>query len=157
MAKPGKTVAMRQLDGLGIAYTEHRQERATYDAEAAARERHLSLDQVVKSLLVKQPNGRFCLALVQGSRKLSLHKLGTVLGVKGLAMAEPKDVATVTGYEPGSVAPLGLRRRLPIVVDVGVTEQPLVSISGGRHDLGLTLASADLVRATNATVADISQ
>jgi len=157
MAKPGKTVAMRQLDALGIGYSAYWQDEPTYDAEAAAEARGLSMAQVVKSLLVCLPGKRYCLALVQGHRMLSLHKLGTLLEQKGLSMARQEDVATVTGYEPGSVSPLGLRRRIPVIVDAGIMSEEMVSISGGRHELGLGLKPADLVRATNAKVADITQ
>lgn len=157
MAKPGKTVAMRQLDALGISYSVHWQDKPTYDVEEAAHQRNLPLQQIVKSLLVVSASKRYYLVLLQGHRMLSLHKLGTVLGQKGLSMARHEDVATVTGYEPGAVSPLGLRRRIPIVADAGILAEEMVSISGGRHDLGLTLKPADLVRATYARVADIAQ
>ena len=111
----------------------------------------------MKSLLVQLPGRKYALALVQGDRKLSLHKLGTVLGQKGLEMAPHDEVATVTGYEPGSVSPFGLKRRLPIVVDEGVMSLERLSISGGRHDAEISLTPADLVRATRGKVADITQ
>jgi len=156
MPKQNKTIAMRQLDNLRVPYaaTYH---QPTYDAESAALERGVPLGQIVKSLLVQWPGRRYVLALVPGDRKLSLHKLGTVLGQKGLEMAPHDEVATITGYEPGSVSPLGLKRKLPIVVDEIVLTLEKVSISGGRHEAGITLAPADLIRATGAKVADITQ
>ncbi len=156
MPKPNKTIAMRQLDNLRVPYraTWH---QPTFDAEAAALERGVPLDHIVKSLLVLLPGRRYVLALVQGDRKLSLHKLGTALGQKGLEMAPHDQVATVTGYEPGSVCPLGLKRKLPIVIDAGVLELDEASISGGRHEAGIALAPQDLVRATGAKVADVVQ
>jgi len=157
MARKVKSVAMRQLDALGIEYRVHRQMEPTYDAESAARQRHMPLERVVKSLLVKMPGSRYCIALVQGSKKLSLHKLGSVIGQKGIAMAQRSEVARITGYQPGSVSPLGLRKRLPIIMDTHVMDQEWVSVSGGRHEIGLTLKPSDLRKATNALVADITQ
>ncbi|NLT43043.1 MAG: Cys-tRNA(Pro) deacylase [Anaerolineae bacterium] len=156
MPKPKKTVAMRQLDNLRVPY-EATWHPPTYDAESAALESGIPLAQIVKSLLVQLPGRRYVLALVPGDRKLSLHKLGTALGQKGLEMAPHDEVATITGYEPGSVSPLGLKRKLSIVVDDTVLALERASISGGRHEAGITLAPADLVRATGAKVADITQ
>jgi prolyl-tRNA editing enzyme YbaK/EbsC (Cys-tRNA(Pro) deacylase) len=42
-------------------------------------------------------------------------------------------------------------------VDHQILEEPRVSISAGRHDAGLELASEDLVRAVNGWVADITE
>lgn len=155
-ARPNKTIAMRQLDNLGVPYQAF-WHRPIHDAETAAQERGIPLSQVVKSLLVLLPGRRHALALVQGDRKLSLHKLGTALGQKGLEMAPHDQVAVVTGYEPGSVSPFGLKRRLPIVVDEGVMGLEQVSISGGRADAAISLTPGDLLRATKGSVADITQ
>ena len=157
MPKPNKTVAMRQLEALGIAYSAIWQAEPTYDSESAAKERGLPIEQVVKSLLVVSPQKRYYLALLQGHRKLSLHKLGALLGLKGLSMAVHDDVATVTGYEPGSVSPLGLKRKLAVIVDEQVLLEERVSVSGGRHEAAISIAPADLVRATAAKVADVAQ
>jgi Cys-tRNA(Pro)/Cys-tRNA(Cys) deacylase len=112
---------------------------------------------VVKSLLVVSPQKRYYLALLQGNRMLSLHKLGALFGLKGMSMAPQDAVATVTGYEPGSVSPFGLKRKLTVVVDEHVLLQETVSISGGRHEAAIGLKPEDLVRGTGAQVADITQ
>jgi Cys-tRNA(Pro)/Cys-tRNA(Cys) deacylase len=157
MAKAVKTVAMRQLDALGVPYKAVWQEEATFHAEDAAQARGLPLSRVVKSLLVVAPGRKYYLALVQGDRMLSLHKLATVLGMKGLSMARHDEVAAITGYEPGSVSPLGLKKRIAVVMDEHILAEELVSISGGKHTLGLELNPADLMRATGARSADITQ
>ena len=157
MSKRPKTVVMRQLDAQSIPYEVSCQDTPTRGAEGAAQQRGIPICQVVKSLLVVMPGRKYCLALVTGDRKLSLHKLGTALGQKNLQLARRDDVAAVTGYEPGAVSPLGLRRRLAIIVDQAVLRQETVSISGGRHDVGIQLHPQDLVRATEGWVADITQ
>jgi Cys-tRNA(Pro)/Cys-tRNA(Cys) deacylase len=157
MAKPNKTIAMRQLDKTGVPYQPFWYDVPTFDCDEAAQVRGLAVTQIVKSLLVELPGRRYCLALLQGDRKLSLHKLGTVTGQKGLAMARHEDVVTVTGYEPGSVCPFGLKRHLTIYLDQAVMEQETVSISGGSHETEIRLASADLLKASGAKLADIAQ
>jgi prolyl-tRNA editing enzyme YbaK/EbsC (Cys-tRNA(Pro) deacylase) len=81
-----------------------------------------------------------------------------LVGVKSLEMAPEPDVPRITGYQIGAVAPLGLRRSdLPIYVDEHILAEPRVSVSAGRHDAGLELATGDLVRAVNGQVADITE
>ena len=157
MAKPNKTIAMRQLDAARLPYEPRWYEVATLDCDEAARVRGLPVEQIVKSLLVELPNKRYAVALLQGHRKLSLHKLGSVLGLKGLAMVKHEEVLTITGYEPGSVGPFGLKRKLPIIVDEAVMGLELASISGGSHETEIRIRPADLVKAANARVADIAQ
>jgi prolyl-tRNA editing enzyme YbaK/EbsC (Cys-tRNA(Pro) deacylase) len=67
-------------------------------------------------------------------------------------------VPRITGYRVGAVAPLGLRRQdVPIYVDRHILEEPRVSISAGRHDAGLELATPDLVQAVEGQVDDITE
>jgi prolyl-tRNA editing enzyme YbaK/EbsC (Cys-tRNA(Pro) deacylase) len=67
-------------------------------------------------------------------------------------------VPRITGYRIGAVAPLGLRRSgVPIYVDHHILEEPRVSISAGRHDTGLELASEDLIAAVRGQVGDITE
>jgi Cys-tRNA(Pro) deacylase len=98
------------------------------------------------------------IALVRGDQRLSLKKLARLMEVKALEMAPAADVSRVTGYQIGAVAPLGLRRAdVPAYVDQHVLEEPRVSVSAGRHDTGLELATADLIRAVGGQVADITE
>jgi Cys-tRNA(Pro) deacylase len=137
------------------------------NVEEAAAERGVPVRQVVKSLLVRRPaaypehrggDGQHVLALVRGDQRLSLKKLARVVGVKALEMAPPADVPRVSGYQIGAVAPLGLRRDdVPIFVDAHVMEEARVSISAGRHDAGLELATEALIRAVGGQVADITE
>jgi Cys-tRNA(Pro)/Cys-tRNA(Cys) deacylase len=60
----------------------------------------------------------------------------------------------VTGYERGTITPLGAVRPWPVVADTTMTGE--VSIGGGAHGLALTVDAARLVSALHARVADIT-
>lgn len=153
-----RTHAIRALDELGITYQVLSQSHKARNVEEAAAERGVSVDEVVKTLLVRRPDRRHVIALVRGDQRLSLKKVARLVGVKSLEMAPEPDVPRVTGYQIGAVAPLGLRRSdLPVFVDHHILEQPRVSISAGRHDTGLELATEDLIRAVGGQVADITE
>jgi Cys-tRNA(Pro) deacylase len=157
MAK-SKTHAVRALDDMGIPYQVLEQSHMARNVEDAAAERGVSARQVVKTLLVRRPDKHHVIALVRGDQRLSLKKLARLVEVKTLEMAPEADVPRITGYQIGAVAPLGLRRSdIPIYVDHHVLEESRVSISAGRHDAGLELASDDLISAVSGQVGDITE
>ncbi len=153
-----KTRAIRTLDELGIPFQVLVHAHKARNVEEAAAERGVPVHMLAKTLLVRRPDKRHVVALVRGDQRLSLKKLARLLDVKALEMAPESDVPRITGYQIGAVAPVGLRRDdLPIYVDHHILEQPRVSISAGRHDAGLELATEDLVRAVGGQVADITE
>lgn len=153
-----RTHAIRRLGELNIPYRLLMHAHKAMDVEQAAAERGVSTQQVVKTLLVRRPDRRHILALVRGDQRLSLKKLARVAGTKRLEMAPAADVPRITGYQIGAVAPVGLRRAdVPIYVDEHILEEPRVSISAGRHDAGLELATEDLIHAVDGQVADITE
>ncbi len=153
-----RTHAVRALDEKGIPYRLLTHAHKATNVEEAAAERGVPVCQIVKSLLVRRPDKGHVLALVRGDRRLSLRKLARIVGVKALDMAPPADVPRITGYRIGAVAPLGLRREdVPVFVDHHIMEEPRVSISAGRHDVGLELSTEDLVRAVDGQIVDITE
>ncbi len=153
-----RTHAIRELEEKRIPFEVLEQGHKARHAEEAASERGVPLRQIVKTLLVRRPDGRHVIALVRGDQRLSLKKLARLAGVKTLAMAPEEDVPRITGYQVGAVAPLGLRRSdLPVYVDQHIVQETRVSISAGRHDTGLELSSEDLVRAVSGRVADLTE
>jgi Cys-tRNA(Pro)/Cys-tRNA(Cys) deacylase len=153
-----KTHAVRALDEMGIPYEVLKQSHQARNVEEAANERGVPVRRVVKTLLARRPDKRHVIALVRGDQRLSLKKLARLVGIKALEMAPEADVARITGYRVGAVSPLGLRRPdLPIYVDHHILEEPRVSISAGRHDTGLELASQDLIGAVGGQVGDITE
>jgi Cys-tRNA(Pro) deacylase len=153
-----RTHAIRALDELGIPYLVVVHAHKARNVEEAAAERGVPERQIVKTLLVRRPDKHHVLTLVRGDQRLSLKKLARLIDVKTLEMAPEADVSRITGYQIGAVAPLGLRRSdVPIYVDHHILEEPRVSISAGRHDAGLELATEDLIRAVGGQVADLTE
>jgi Cys-tRNA(Pro) deacylase len=153
-----RTHAIRALEEKGIPYRLLEQAHKAKNVHEAAAERGVAEHQVVKSLLVRGVDKKHALVLVRGDQRLSLKKLARVAGVKAFEMAPPADVPRITGYQIGAVAPLGLRRSdLPIYIDHHILEESRVSVSAGRHDAGLELATEDLIRAVEGQVADVTE
>jgi Cys-tRNA(Pro)/Cys-tRNA(Cys) deacylase len=116
----------------------------------------LGLDpgRVLKTL-VAEVDGSPVLAMVPVAGTLDLKALAAARGGKRAVMADPTRAQRLTGYVVGGIAPLGTRRRLPVVIDLSVAEHPTVYCSAGRRGLQLELAPDDLVTATGGELAEI--
>jgi Cys-tRNA(Pro)/Cys-tRNA(Cys) deacylase len=70
-------------------------------------------------------------------------------------MAERAAAERSSGYVVGGVSPLGQRRPLPTVVDASAMAWDRVLCSAGKRGWDVALAPGDLVRLTQAVIADI--
>ena len=61
----------------------------------------------MKSLVVKHKDGSFLFALVPGDRQISWPKLRALLGVNKLSLPAADVAFEATGYERGTITPLG--------------------------------------------------
>lgn len=111
-------------------------------------------EQILKTLVVALPSGLGVAVLPVPSR-LSLKAAAAALGAPRAEMADPAAAQRSSGYVVGGISPLGQRKRLPTVVDASALRWDRVLCSAGRRGLDVALAPGDLVRATDAVIADI--
>jgi Cys-tRNA(Pro) deacylase len=144
-------IAAAEALGLTFEVTRHGPVRSLEEAAAA---RGVPPSAVIKTLVVRLSDDDYRLVLVPGDREISWPRLRALLGVSRLSMP-PADVARdVTGYERGTITPLGSTRAWPVVADEHLAGT--VSIGGGAHGVALSVEAADLVRALDAVVADVT-
>lgn len=110
---------------------------------------------IVKSLVVKRSDGTFLFALVPGGRSISWPKLRTAVGVNKLQMPAPDVALEATGYERGTITPLGSTTAWPVFVDESIRGRR-VAMGAGEHGYSMFVDADALVKAYDATVADIS-
>ena len=108
----------------------------------------------MKSLVIKRSDGAFVFALVPGDRQLAWPKLRALLGVNKLQLPDAAAALAATGYERGTITPLGSTTAWPVVIDAAVTGR--IALGAGAHGFSAWVETADLVRGLEATVADIS-
>jgi Cys-tRNA(Pro) deacylase len=122
--------------------------------EHAAELLGISPSAIVKSLVVKRHDGTFLFALVPGDRQISWSKLRAVVGVNKLQLPSQDVALDATGYERGTITPLGSTTAWPVFVDSQVSGR--VALGAGEHGYSAWVETADLVRGFDATTADIS-
>ncbi|WP_269045012.1 aminoacyl-tRNA deacylase [Paenarthrobacter sp. Z7-10] len=110
---------------------------------------------IVKSLVVKRQDGAFLFALIPGDRQISWPKLRAAVGVNKLALPSPEVALAATGYERGTITPLGSTTAWPVYADAAMTGQR-VAMGAGEHGFSLFVDADDLLSSLNATVTDIS-
>ena len=128
---------------------------AANSLEEAAALMGITPADIVKSLVVKRSDDTYVFALVPGGRKISWAKLRAVVGVNKLQLPDASLALAATGYERGTITPLGSTTAWPVVADASIAGRR-VSMGAGEHGNSLFVDADRLIDAFGATVADIS-
>lgn len=111
---------------------------------------------IVKTLVVKRSDDTYLFALIPGDRAISWPKLRAVVGVNKLQLPDPDRALAATGYERGTIVPLGSTNDWPVYADAAIAGQR-IAMGAGAHGYSMFVDADDLIAAYGATVADISQ
>lgn len=151
----GEQRASQALTELGVQHTVKRHGRVNSLEEAAAA-RGIEPRDLVKTIVVRRGDDDYLFVLVPGDRDFSWPKLRTLLGVSRLSMPDAATALEVTGYVRGTITPFGSLHPWPVVADEAIAGRT-ISMGGGAHGVGINLAADDVIRALDATVADVSE
>jgi len=147
-----RVAADAEARGIAIEFVE----RFTANSlEEAASIMGISPGEIVKSLVVKRHDGTFLFALIPGDKQISWAKLRAVVGVNKLQLPDKEVALDATGYERGTITPLGSTTAWPVYADASIVGKR-VSLGAGEHGLSVFVQAEDLIAGLDATVADIS-
>lgn len=158
--KPFRTKIIDLLDRQGIGYRLLPHSEAVFTVEAAAAQRGVVKEEMVKSILLRERKGqRYVMACVTGDARVEPQAVRSYLAGewKRLTFASAEEILAVTGCVQGAVAPLGLPPEVPVVFDEAIAQCHKVSISSGDPMAGLELDPQDLITLAGATLAPIAQ
>ncbi len=136
----------------GVSYRLLPHEKPAYSCEDAAIERKVPLNEMVKSILLVDKAGKYCLACLLADSTLDPQSIRRLLPFKRLSFAPESKISDVTGFELGSVPPVSFDNGVPVVFDEAILLKKKVNISAGVPTLGLELASRSLIRAVDPIV-----
>jgi Cys-tRNA(Pro) deacylase len=137
--------------GLEVALVER---PAADSLEAAAALLGIEPDAIVKSLVVKRSDGSFLFVLVPGDRQIAWPKLRAAVGVNKLQLPSAEAALEATGYERGTITPLGSTTAWPVFADERIAGR--VALGAGEHGWSAFVEAGPLLQALGATVADIT-
>lgn len=125
----------------------------------------ISSADIVKTLVLRRRVPRdgqsepavnaFLFALIPGDRQISWPKLRTLLGINRVSLADSAQAHEATGYERGTITPLGSTTAWPVYADSRVAGR--ISIGAGEHGHSAFVDAAALLASLDATVADITE
>ena len=115
----------------------------------------ISPASIVKTLVVKRSDDTFLFALVPGDRQIAWAKLRAVVGVNKLQLPSADVALENTGYERGTITPLGSTTAWPVFADTRIVGTR-ISLGAGEHGLSVFVEADALIAAYGATVADIT-
>ncbi len=154
-----KTKITELLDAHKITYRVLPHNEPVFTVEAAAKQRGVVKEEMVKAILLRDKDGRYVMACVAGNARLDPKAVRAHLpkGWKRLHFATAKEILAVTGCVQGAVTPLGLPDDVPVIFDEAIALCEKVSISSGDPMAGLELDPKDLMRAAGAQLAPIAE
>lgn len=128
--------------------------------EQAAELLGLAPGDIVKSLVVRRhtPEGapnEYLFVLIPGDRQISWAKLRAVVGANRLSLPTPELALEATGYERGTITPLGSSVSWPVYADLSMVGGR-VAMGAGEHGFSAFVDADALIAAYGAVVAEIS-
>jgi Cys-tRNA(Pro)/Cys-tRNA(Cys) deacylase len=159
MPKQDKTLAMRVLEGQSIIYEPIYFPDSVHDAVEVAQHAGVPPENVYKTLVVEadEPGFKPMLIMLASNSTLDLKKVAKVIGAKKAHMARHADAERMTGLKTGGISALALLNKgFAIYIDEWAELLDFILVSAGQRGINLRLNPADLIRITDAQLADLS-
>jgi Cys-tRNA(Pro) deacylase len=109
---------------------------------------------IAKTIVVRRASDAYLFAVVPGDTQIAWPKLRAQVGVNKLKFPDAAEALAATGYERGTITPIGSEPEWPVLIDerlVGCR----VAMGAGAHGFSAFLDIDDLVRSYDAVVADL--
>lgn len=154
-----KTIAARMLDQLKIAYELRAYEVSEdeLDAITVARKVDMPPEATFKTLVARGDKTGVVMACIPGDKELDLKKFASATGNKRVELVPVKEIQSLTGYIRGGVSPLGSKKKYPLFLDQSALGHERISVSAGQRGLQMILAPAELQRAADASLTDLTK
>jgi Cys-tRNA(Pro)/Cys-tRNA(Cys) deacylase len=150
MSSPAEKILQAQ----NIPYRVGEYPQAVKSASEAATHIGIPINQMLKSLLIKD-HDNFAFGLISSTAKIDFNQLKTYSG-RTYQLAPIADIKPVTGYDLGSISPLGLLNNLPTYIDKQLINYPEVGIASGVFGLEIILSPKSLIKITHGLLLDVS-
>lgn len=153
-----KTNALRLLDQLKIDYQllEYHYDAEDLSVENIAKSNGLEIKQIYKTLVAKGDKNGLCVAVVPGDKQLNYKALANISQNKKITLVPVKEIQGLTGYIRGGCSPIGMKKDYPVYLDDLIHDLTIVYVNAGKKGLLFGVKPADLILATKAITASIT-
>lgn len=114
--------------------------------------------QMVKTLIFESSEDEQVLVMLAADKNAISGYLKRAIGSRNIRLAQPERVKQLTGYEIGSIPPFhwqptGFRT----FIDASLMEEEVLGVGAGVWGEEIMIAPADLVKASKATIVNLSE
>ena len=157
MTKINKTNAARLLDKMGLKYEliPYAVDENNLAADHVAAELGENIEQVFKTLVLRGDKTGIFVCVIPGDKEVNLKAAAKISGNKSAAMLHVKELLPTTGYIRGGCSPIGMKKHFPTFIHGSCTSYEYIYVSAGVRGLQIKIAPQDLVKAADATLADV--
>ena len=128
-----------------------------YTAQVIAHRTHISGNMLAKTIIFKDPESRFLMAVVPANYHVDLEKLSEIHGKK-LELSTENEVGKLfPGCETGGMPPFGNLFGLPVYVSKTLAQSQEIAFNAGNHRELLQMSFADFERLVKPTIAVFSR
>ena len=156
MSAPAASV-IAALESAALDYRVIEHTTPVRSLEEAAAARGVDVVDVIKTLVVRRGEGDYLFVLVPGGRQISWPKLRTLLAVSRMSMPPADEAFAATGFERGTITPLGSTTSWPVVADLVIASRGEVTLGSGVHEVAIGVDARALLEAVGATIADVTE
>ncbi len=152
-----ETPATAFLKKNAVAFTEHPYE---YEERGGTRVSSEKLGvpehSVIKTLVMEDDEKKPLVVLMHGDREVSTKNLARQIGKKRVEPCSPDVAQRHSGYQVGGTSPFGLRKPLPVYVEMTILALDRIYINGGRRGFLVGIQPNELVRTLEATPVEVA-
>jgi Cys-tRNA(Pro)/Cys-tRNA(Cys) deacylase len=164
-----KTNVHRLLEAAGIPYTaaEYAVDESDLSGVHAARMLGMPPEQVFKTLVLRDAavrktdvcgtGGGFFVCCIPAAAELDLRKAARAGGRKKAELIPVRDLLPLTGYVRGGCSPIGMKKKLPTLIDETAELFDTISVSAGARGCQVILSPLDLLGYVSGIFADLTE
>ena len=128
-----------------------------YTAQVIAHRSHISGNMLAKTVVLKDPNGKFMMAVVPANYQVNIEEISNVCG-KELKMAtEDEFTILFPCCETGAMPPFGNLFGIPVCVSETLSNSEEIAFNAGDHKELLQMSFADFNRLVKPVIARFSR
>jgi Cys-tRNA(Pro)/Cys-tRNA(Cys) deacylase len=157
MVSVKKTNAVRIMEEAKVKFEllEYDIDMEALSGEDAAAKTGIAEERTFKTLCARGDKHGIMMVCLPAGRELDFKALAATSGNKSTELVPLKEVTPLTGYVRGGCSPIGTKKKYPVFIDASARNFDLITVNAGHRGLLFKLAPDDLIKVTNATVADL--
>jgi len=149
----------RFLDAKGISYSAFELPAGKHSAIEVAGLLGVDPSVVYKTIVIRRGSvRRNLLVLISAGQSVDLKRVAAAVGEKKVHLPTEREAEVMTGLQAGGISPLALLNRgFDVLIDNAARELDQIHVSGGRRELNIRIAVADLAQVTSARFAPVGR